>query len=255
MDLPDSATLLRWHGLLTGGELTAMGCLPSGSPVVGDWYTDPSHWSSLGRRLTEHVSRRPPLDLGITVDAAAQLLGLPDRRLAEALLAPPLMVEAGRILPAARSLLPSIAKAVAELVADLAARPFHAPTAERLDELGLTGKALAAALRSGAVTSIGKNVVLLPGASAAPWSRAVFQLEISEEYRPSRRSSAPLPALSSCSYSCRIRALYAAEYRRAVARSRTCGSGVSGSGCRAPTKGYLLPHPRHRVMYLFATSV
>ncbi|WP_308066781.1 aromatic-ring-hydroxylating dioxygenase subunit beta [Microtetraspora sp. AC03309] len=71
---------------------------------------------------------------------------------------------------------------------------------------------------------------------ATPWSRAVFQLEIREEYRPSRRSSAPLPTLSSCSYSCRIRALYAAEYRRAVVRSCTCGSEVSGSGCRAPRR-------------------
>ncbi|MFG1710347.1 selenocysteine-specific translation elongation factor [Nonomuraea sp. M3C6] len=164
VDLPDSAALLRWHGLLTGGELTAMGCPPGGSPVAGDWYADPGHWSSLGRRLTDHVARRPPLDPGITVDAAAQLLGLPDRRLAEALVVPPLVIDAGRILPAGGSLPPAIAKAVAELTADLTEHPFNAPTAERLDELGLTGKALAAALRSGVVTSIGKNVVLLPDA-------------------------------------------------------------------------------------------
>lgn len=164
VDLPDSATLLRWHGLLTGSELTAMGCPPSGSPVAGDWYADPEHWSSLGHRLADHVSRRPPLDPGITVDAAAQLLGLPDRRLAEALVAPPLVVQAGRILVAGRSLPPAIAKAVAELAAGLAEHPFDAPTAERLEELGLTGKSLAAALRSGAVTSIGKNVILLPDA-------------------------------------------------------------------------------------------
>ncbi|WP_433242600.1 selenocysteine-specific translation elongation factor [Streptosporangium sp. CA-135522] len=164
VDLPDSATLLRWYGLLKGAELTAMGCSPGGTPVVGDWFADPDHWSALGLRLKDQVSRRPPLDPGITVDAAAQLLGLPDRRLAEALVTPPLVIEAGRILPAGRSLPPSIAKAVAELAADLAARRFDAPTAERLAELGLTGKALAAALRSGALTSIGKNVVLLPDA-------------------------------------------------------------------------------------------
>ncbi|MEU4405965.1 selenocysteine-specific translation elongation factor [Streptosporangium sp. NPDC023963] len=162
--LPDSAALLRWHGLLTGRELRAMGCPPGGSPVAGDWYADPGHWSSLTRRLADHVSRRPALDPGITVDAAAQLLGLPDRRLAEALVVPPLVVEGGRVLPAGRSLPPAIAKAVTELAAHLAERPFDAPTAERLDELGLTGKALAAALRSGAVMSIGKNVVLMPDA-------------------------------------------------------------------------------------------
>jgi selenocysteine-specific elongation factor len=164
VSLPDSAALLRWHGLLTGSELRAMGCPPAATPVTGDWYADPGHWSSLSRRLADHVSRRPPLDPGITVDAAAQLLGLPDRRLAEALVAPPLVVEGGRILPAGGSLPPAIAKAVAELAADLAEHPFDAPTAERLDELGLTGKALAAAVRKGAVVSIGKNVVLLPDA-------------------------------------------------------------------------------------------
>ncbi|QFY09117.1 selenocysteine-specific translation elongation factor [Nonomuraea phyllanthi] len=164
VDLPDSAALLRWHGLLTGGELTAMGCPPAGRPVTGDWYADPEHWSSLARRLADHVSRRPALDPGITVDAAAQLLGLPDRRLAEALVTPPLAVESGRILPAGRSLPPAIAAAVAELAGDLAEHPFSAPTAERLDELGLTGRTLAAALRSGALTSVGKNIVLLPDA-------------------------------------------------------------------------------------------
>ncbi|GAA3599847.1 selenocysteine-specific translation elongation factor [Nonomuraea rosea] len=162
--LPDAAALLRWHGLLTGSELRAMGCPPGGSPVTGDWYADPEHWSSLTRRLADHVARRPALDPGVTVDAAAQLLGLPDRRLAAALVVAPLVVEGGRILPAGRALPPAIAKAVARLAADLDGHPFNAPTAERLDELGLTGKALAAALRSGVVLSIGKNVVLLPGA-------------------------------------------------------------------------------------------
>ncbi|MFI7416308.1 selenocysteine-specific translation elongation factor [Nonomuraea sp. NPDC049684] len=162
--LPDAAALLRWHGLLTGGDLRAMGCPPAGSPVAGDWHADPGHWSSLARRLAEHVARRPALDPGITVDAAAHLLGLPDRRLAEALVRPPLVVEGGRIRPAGGSLPPAIARAVAQLTADLAERPFDAPTAERLAELGLTGRALAAVLRSGAVLSIGKNVVLMPDA-------------------------------------------------------------------------------------------
>ncbi|MGW2147414.1 selenocysteine-specific translation elongation factor [Nonomuraea bangladeshensis] len=162
--LPDAAALLRWHGLLTGRELRAMGCPPEGTPVAGDWYADPERWSSLTLRLVEHVSRRPAHDPGVTVDAVTHLLGLPDRRLAEALVVPPLVAEGGRILLAGRSLPPAIAQAVAQLTADLAERPFDAPTAERLDELGLTGKALAAALRAGAVMSIGKNVVLMPDA-------------------------------------------------------------------------------------------
>ncbi|WP_336214181.1 selenocysteine-specific translation elongation factor [Nonomuraea sp. LPB2021202275-12-8] len=164
VDVPDAAALLRWHGLLTGSELTAMGCPPAGEPVVGDWFADPEHWSALRHRLADLVSRRPPLDPGITLEAAAQLLGLPDRGLAEALTGPPLAVRAGRIVPAGAGLPAAIAAAVAELAAELAERPFDAPTAERLAELGLTGKALAAAVRSGALVSIGKNVVLLPDA-------------------------------------------------------------------------------------------
>jgi hypothetical protein len=44
-------------------------------------------------------------------------------------------------------------------------------------------------------------------ACRAPLSRCLRHSEIREVYRPSRRSSAPLPALSSCSYSPRIRSL------------------------------------------------
>jgi selenocysteine-specific elongation factor len=164
VDVPDAAALLRWHGLLTGSELTAMGCPPAGEPVTGDWFADPEHWSALRRRLADLVGRRPPLEPGITLEAAAQLLGLPGRELAEALTGPPLTVRAGRIVPIGATLPPAIAAAVAEVAAGLAERPFDAPTAERLAELGLTGKALAAAVRSGALMSIGKNVVLLPDA-------------------------------------------------------------------------------------------
>src|SRR5206468_2391426 len=46
-----------------------------------------------------------------------------------------------------------------------------------------------------------------PSPARAPLSRCLRHSEISEVYRPSRRSSAPLPALSSCSYSARIRSL------------------------------------------------
>jgi hypothetical protein len=48
-------------------------------------------------------------------------------------------------------------------------------------------------------------------ASSAPRSRYLRHSEISDEYSPSRRSNAPLPAWSSVSYSARTRALYLAE--------------------------------------------
>jgi selenocysteine-specific elongation factor len=50
------------------------------------------------------------------------------------------------------------------LRAELAAAPFQAPVSARLTELGLTGKALAAAVRAGALLRVGEDVVLAPAA-------------------------------------------------------------------------------------------
>ncbi|MFG2072431.1 selenocysteine-specific translation elongation factor [Nonomuraea maritima] len=160
--VPTAADLLRWHGLLSRSELTAMGAEPAGRPVAGDWFADPGHWSELRRNLAEQVAHR---DQGITVDAAARLLGLPDRRLARALVAEPLTIRAGVILSGDQaSMPPQVEKAVARLRAELAGRPFDAPTAERLAELQLTGARLAAAVRAAALLPVARNVVLLPEA-------------------------------------------------------------------------------------------
>lgn len=59
---------------------------------------------------------------------------------------------------------PGLEAAVERLRADLARAPFDAPAEERLAELGLTGGALAAAERAGAVLRLRDGVVLLPGA-------------------------------------------------------------------------------------------
>ena len=49
------------------------------------------------------------------------------------------------------------------------------------------------------------------GSARAPRSRCLRHSEISDVYKPSRRNSAPLPSLSSRSYSARISALYFAR--------------------------------------------
>ncbi|WP_344284949.1 SelB domain-containing protein, partial [Actinomadura napierensis] len=59
---------------------------------------------------------------------------------------------------------PGLATALERLRADLADAPFDAPAEERLAELGLTGGALAAAERAGALLRLRDGVVLLPGA-------------------------------------------------------------------------------------------
>src|SRR2546430_9065223 len=76
--------------------------------------------------------------------------------------------------------------------------------------------------------------------------------EISDVYRPSRRSRPPLPALSNASYSSKILALYDAEYVRDRAFAGTSGSGtwlleLTGSGLLARPLGtrfqaQILPH-------------
>jgi selenocysteine-specific elongation factor len=145
-----------------------MGVVPEGEPVAADWLADPAHWESLRRRLAEEVARHAaadPLDPGLPVEAARSLLDLPDRRLVDALARPPLRLESGRVhASAAAGLPPAIAEAVQRLRADLDRSPFRAPEADRLAELGLTGRALGAAVRAGALLKIAEGIVLLPGA-------------------------------------------------------------------------------------------
>ena len=55
--------------------------------------------------------------------------------------------------------------AIDRLRAELAGRPFEAPSARRLAELGLAGRNLVAAERAGAVLVVTDGVVLLPDAA------------------------------------------------------------------------------------------
>jgi hypothetical protein len=68
--------------------------------------------------------------------------------------------------------------------------------------------------------------VSLANSANAPRSRSSRHAEINDEYTPSRRNRAPLPALSNSTYSARTLALYDAEYLRARARAGTSGSGT-----------------------------
>jgi selenocysteine-specific elongation factor len=166
--VPGAAELVRWHGLIRRSDLVAMGVSPESEPVAGDWLADPAHWTSLRRRLAEEVRRHAaadPLEPGLPVEAARALLDLPDRRLVDALARPPLRLESGRVHAGGAAGLPAaVADAVRRLRADLERSPFRAPEADRLAALGLTGRALGAAVRAGALLKIAEGVVLLPGA-------------------------------------------------------------------------------------------
>ena len=58
---------------------------------------------------------------------------------------------------------PELARAVASVRKDLSARPFQAPDADRLRDLGLDKRGLAAAARCGVLLRLDDQLVLAPG--------------------------------------------------------------------------------------------
>jgi selenocysteine-specific elongation factor len=175
-DPPTARDLLRRHGLLRASSLLAMGISEHPDPVSGEWLADPGHWAELANRLSEAVAThvgREPLAPGLPVEAARSALGLPDRRLVDALVQPPLRVRDGLVhIPPAEGSAPApdlpatVVAAVQVLLADLAAAPFASPDADRLRHLGLDLRSIAAAERAGLLLRISDHIVLAPGAEA-----------------------------------------------------------------------------------------
>ncbi|GHI01884.1 translation elongation factor [Streptomyces cellostaticus] len=171
---PDGAAELRRRKLIRRADLLAMGAPPPAEPVTGDWLADETYWTALRDRLASEVSRHArehPLEPGLPAEAARHLLGLPDRTLVDALAraTPRLRSSQGRLYGAdtLRPTLPPPVRAAVDAVRrDLARTPFRAPEADRLARLGLTRKALAAAVSAGALLRIADGIVLLPGADA-----------------------------------------------------------------------------------------
>ena len=230
-DVPTAADLLRRHGLLRASALLAMGVSEHPEPVCGEWLADPGHWADLARRLGEAVAvqaGREPLarggtgprpggddppsstaygasSAGLPLDAARAALGLPDRRLVEALVRPPVRIRDGVVQvtepaggTAAAALPAAVTAAVHVLLADLAAAPFASPDAGRLRQLGLDVRAIAAAERAGLVLRISDQIVLAPGADAqagrvlADLPQPFTAAEARQALRTTRRVAIPL---------------------------------------------------------------
>ncbi|MGE5285659.1 MAG: SelB C-terminal domain-containing protein [Micromonosporaceae bacterium] len=165
----DAAAELRRRKLARRADLAAMGAPPRGQPIAGDWMADPGWWCELGGRLRDAVEAhagRHPLEPGLPAETARRQLGLPDRRLVEALVRAPLVYEGGKIYGsgAAPGLPPGVHDAVEVIRADLGRHPFVAPDAIRLRELRLGSRQLAAAVRAGYLLRVSQEVYLLPGA-------------------------------------------------------------------------------------------
>ena len=122
-------------------------------------------------------ARARPLEPGPTVGAVCRALGLADEAELVALLQPPLVVQAGRVVDISRPVLPpAVSDAVIAVQADLADQPFSAPDATRLAGLGLGPRELAAAARVGALLQVAEGVVLSPGADVEA-ARRLAQLD------------------------------------------------------------------------------
>ena len=163
----DPAGELRRRKLVRRADLARMGVPADAEPVAGDWLADPEHWAHLRARLAQEVARHArerPLEPGMPVEALRHRLGLPDRALVDALVTPPLVVRSGRVSAGGPSVPADLIAAVDTAFGDLADRPFAAPEAYRLAELGLGARQLGAAVRAGLLVQLADNVVLRAGA-------------------------------------------------------------------------------------------
>ncbi|MFN2478445.1 MAG: selenocysteine-specific translation elongation factor [Pseudonocardiaceae bacterium] len=167
---PDGSAELRRRGLIRRDELVAMGArVPAEAAAVADWLVDPTLLAQRSDQLAAAVAEyaaENPLEPGMPLEVARQVAGMPDARLVELLLGSQLTLAQGRVHVAGpvSGLPDAVRSAIAALRADLAQRPFAAPEAHRLAELGLGAKQLAAAVRAGELLKIANGIYLAPGA-------------------------------------------------------------------------------------------
>ncbi|MBV9144057.1 MAG: selenocysteine-specific translation elongation factor [Pseudonocardiales bacterium] len=174
---PDGAAELRRRGVVRRAELIAMGApAPPGAPQAGGWLIDPAmlaqRATQLAAAVTAHAAANA-LEPGLPLETARRLTGMPDPRLVELLLrpqlGPPLTLTNGRVHLAEQTItIPeAVRHAITEIRAGLAQRPFAAPEAHQLAELGLGSKELAVAVRAGELIKIAEGIYLAPGAEEA----------------------------------------------------------------------------------------
>jgi selenocysteine-specific elongation factor len=160
---------VRRRGLVSRSQLQRIGVdpvdVPEGVQVLGDWLLLDERAKEVREEMRQVVRERStPLDPGVPTVAVARALGLPDPALVEALVQPPLRLSDGRVLEGERRTLPpSLLAALDALRADLADNPFAAPGADRLRELHLDHRALAALARAQEIVRLDDTVVLMAG--------------------------------------------------------------------------------------------
>jgi len=173
---PDASGELGRRGLVRRLDLRAMGVpvadLDALGPATAGWLIAPEVAVERAEALADALAAHDaadPVDPGLPVEAARRAAGLPDTRLIEPVLRlaerTDLVVRDGRVSAVARKGTPAaLQAALGSLRADLDAAPFAAPDADRLAELGLGPRQLAALVRTGELLRVADGVVLLPGA-------------------------------------------------------------------------------------------
>ncbi len=201
---PDGAAELARRGVVDAGAFAALGVVAPVDPLVGDWLVDPALVAALSSRLAsavEDYARAHPLDAGLPMERARQLLDLPDRRLVLALAERPdsgVTVKDGRLTRPGASVPPDLLRAVTPLLDRLSADPFAAPDAETLAELRLGPPELAAAARAGLVLRLTDVVVVAPDAAEravallSPLPQPFTLSEARKTLGTSRRIAVPL---------------------------------------------------------------
>jgi selenocysteine-specific elongation factor len=161
------ASFLRRLGV---GVESAAAAPVTGSGVlrVGDWLISDARASALRLQLARVVREQhaaAPLEPGVPLTALAAALAVPDPTIVAALVEPPLRVEGGRVAARPATQLPAEAEhALEALTAELEDQPFMAPTADRLRELRLDTRTVAAAAKLGRLLRLDDGIVLAAGA-------------------------------------------------------------------------------------------
>jgi selenocysteine-specific elongation factor len=140
--------------------------VPEDAVAVGDWLVSGARLATWREALVAVVADAAD---GLTPEAAARSIGLPDPALLAAVVVAPLTMRAGRLV-VEQALPASSAAALAELRRELGDEPFRAPDAQRLAALHLDPPAVARLARRGHLLVLGDGVVLLPGADEAAYA-------------------------------------------------------------------------------------
>ncbi len=168
---PDLVSELERREVVDVDTLRRIGVpvLPPVSPVsAGRWLVSADRAERAARQMVAEVDRHGrarPLDPGLPLAVLAERIGLPSPELVAAMVREPLRLVDGRVLARGGDVLPAeLEAALAALARELSASPFAAPTADRLRELGLDQKRVAAAAKAGRLLRVAPGIVLLPGA-------------------------------------------------------------------------------------------